>query len=134
MKIKNLDKSLYPSVKDAIWEILDRHCVFGVGEATVPSFYSDRALNEVCCFLALNDIPHSYTITPAPTGLECGEIVSIAWYESGELKQEVWYTSNKNKRFFRTTLLIVAEDVQEVEDWISAIDNIDFKEWSVEEV
>ena len=134
MKIKDLNKSLYPSIRDAIWEILDRHYVFGAGEATDSNFYSERALNDVCCFLALNNIPHYYTITSAPTGSECGEIVSVSWYDSGELKQEVWYTLNKNKKFFRATLLIAAECPEEVGDWISTVDGIDLRDWSVEEV
>ena len=62
-KIKSLDKSLYPSITDAIYEIMDRYLLV----AADNSIYHAKALEEACFFLAENDIQHQYTVIPAPT-------------------------------------------------------------------
>ena len=63
-KVKSLDKSLYPSIYDAVYEIMDKHLLV----AADNPIYHAKALEEVCFFLAENDIKHQYTIIPAPAG------------------------------------------------------------------
>ena len=49
--VNNYDKSLYPSIKDAITFILDGHLL-----DMKNAIYSGAALNEVLFFLAENDL------------------------------------------------------------------------------
>ena len=134
-KVKNYDKSLYPSVYDAIYEIMDKHLL------TVAdiSIYSSKAFDEVCLFLAENDIKHQYTILSAPAGAECDEIISLMWVDGASYGNEVWYSHGKtSKKDFHIKLAVRAYSLDEVEDWVSTVDfdnvNIDIKDWSVDEV
>lgn len=90
-KVKSFDKNLYPCIADAIYEIMDKHLLVAANN----SIYGAKALEEACFFLAENDIPHSYTILPAPAGAECDEIVSLVWSDSGKAYGEVWFSRGK---------------------------------------
>ncbi len=131
-KIKSFDKSLYPCITDAIYEIMDKHLLV----AADNSIYHSKALEEACFFLAENDIPHSYTILPAPAGAEYDEIVSLVWSDSGKAYGEMWFSRGKtfHKSHYRVTLLVAAEDKQEVEEWISNITEVEVGDWRVDEI
>lgn len=131
-QMKRFDKSLYPSVYDAIYEIMDKYLLV----AADNPIYHAKALEEVCFFLAENDIQHQYTIIPAPAGAECDEIISLIWVDGASYGNEVWYSRGKAfaKDHFRVTLVIAAESNEEVVNWISNIDEIEVCDWSVEDV
>ena len=131
-KINSLDKNLYPSVYDAIYEIMDRHLLV----AADNPIYHATALEDVCFFLAENDIKHQYTIIPAPAGAECDEIVSLVWQEGASIGHEVWYSRGHAfaKNYYRVSLVVAADNNEEIVNWISNIDEVDVCDWSVEDV
>lgn len=131
-KIKSFDKSFYPSIYDAIYEIMDRHLLV----AADNPIYHAKALEEVCFFLAENDIKHQYTIIPAPAGAECDEIISLMWVDGASYGNEVWYSRDNAlaKDHFRVTLVVTAESNEEIVNWISNIDEFDVCDWSIEDV
>ena len=131
-KVKSFDKNLYPCIADAIYEIMDKHLLIAANN----SIYGAKALEEVCFFLAENDIKHQYTIIPAPAGAECDEIISLMWVDGASYGNEVWYSRGKAfaKDHFRVTLVVAAESNEEVVNWISNIDEIEVCDWSVEDV
>ena len=132
MKVKNFDKNLYPSIADAIYEIMDK-CLLVAAD---NSIYGAKALEEACFFLAENDIPHSYITLPAYTGAEYDEVVALVWYDSGKAYGEMWFSRGKAfpKKHYRVNLLVGADDMEEVESWISNTTEVDVLDWSVEEV
>lgn len=132
MKVKNFDKNLYPSITDAIYEIMDRHLLVAANN----SIYGAKALEEACFFLAENDIPHSYITLPAYAGAEYDEVVSLVWCDSGKAYGEMWFSRGKAfpKKHYRVNLLVGANDMEEVESWISNTTEVDVLDWSVEEV
>lgn len=131
-KVKSLDKNLYPSIYDAIYEITDKHLLV----AADNPIYHAKALEEACFFLAENDIKHQYTIIPAPAGAEYDEIVSLMWVDGASYGNEVWCSRGQAfaKDHFRVTLVVAAESNEEVVNWISNIDEIEICDWSVEDV
>ena len=134
-KVKALDRSLYPSISDAIYEIMDKHLLV----AADNPIYGGKALSEVLFFLCENNILHQYTTIPAPAGAECDEIISLVWMEEKTYGNEVWYSRGKTgKNNYRVTLAVEAEALYKVEDWVATLtynnDEIDVTDWSVEEV
>lgn len=131
-KVKSFDKNLYPSVYDAIYEIMDKHLLVA---ADNPIFHA-KALEEACFFLAENDIQHQYTIIPAPAGAECDEIISLMWVDGASYGNEVWYSRGKAfpKNHYRVSLVVAAENNEEIVNWISNIDEFDVCDWSIEDV
>jgi hypothetical protein len=131
-KVKSFDKNMYPSVYDAIYEIMDKHMLVF---ADNPIFHA-KALEEACFFLAENDIQHQYTIIPAPAGAECDEIISLMWVDGASYGNEVWYSRGKAfpKNHYRVSLVVAAENNEEIVNWISNIDEVDVCDWSVEDV
>lgn len=131
-KVKSFDKSLYPCIADAIYEIMDKHLLVAANN----SIYHSKALEEACFFLAENDIPHSYTILPAPVGAEYDEVVSLVWSDSGKAYGEMWFSRGKTfpKKHYRVSVLIAADDEEEVVNWITNVTEVDVCDWSVDEV
>lgn len=131
---KNFSKEPYPSIHDAVLEILDRHLVsgFDTKHKLIP-IYGGKALDEVLFFLASNNIQHQYTIMPAPHGAACDEVIVLAWDEHGAIGQESWYSKGRTK-FFRIVATIAAESQEEIEDWLSGVEEVQLKDWSVEEI
>ena len=131
-KMNVYDKSLYPSVYDAVYEIMDKHLLVAANN----SIYHAKALEEVCFFLAENNIKHQYTILPAPAGAECDEIISLMWVDGAFCGNEIWYSRGKAfaKDHYRVTLVVAAGSNEEVVNWISNIDEIEVCDWSVEDV
>lgn len=131
-KVKSFDKNLYPSVYDAIYEIMDKHLLV----AADNPIYHAKALEEVCFFLAENDVKHQYTIIPAPAGAECDEIISLMWVDGASYGNEVWYSRDHafSKNYYRVSLVVAADNNEEIVNWISNIDEVDVCDWSVEDV
>ena len=133
-KFKIYDKSLYPSIENAIWEILDGHMI----DAGDPPVYSAKALENVCFFLAENDIPHSYTLLSAPPDAKCDELVSLIWHEDGKVGNEVWYTYGKNfsKKNYKLSLTVSAENLEDIQDWIylSDMKGVEVLDWKGEQI
>ena len=131
-KIKSFDKSLYPCITDAIYEIMDRYLLI----AADNSIYHSKALEEACFFLAENDIPHSYTILPAYAGAEYDEVVSLVWSDSGKAYGEMWFSRGKTfpKKHYRVTINVSADDEEEISEWISTITDIEILDWGVDEL
>ena len=131
---KSFDKNLYPCLTDAIYEIMDRHLLV----AADNPIYHAKALEEVCFFLAENDIQHQYTILPAPAGTECDEIVSLMWVDGASCGNEVWYSRGKTctKKLHKLTIVVVADDVEDIESWLSDAEanNIELIDWEREEL
>lgn len=132
--VKHFSKELYPSIHDAVLEILDGHLVsgFDTKHKLIP-IYGGKALDEVLFFLASNNIQHQYTIMPAPYGVDCNEVIFLAWDEHGAIGQEFWYSKDRIK-FFRIVATIAAENQEEIEDWLSGVEEVQLKDWSVEEI
>lgn len=131
-KVKSLDKNLYPSIYDAVYEIMDRHLLV----AADNSIYHATALEDVCFFLAENGIQHQYTIIPAPAGADCDQIISLVWQEGASIGHEVWYSRGHAfpKNYYRVSLVVAADSNEEIVNWISNIDEVDVCDWSVEDV
>lgn len=131
-KVKSFDKNLYPCAADAIYEIMDRYLLVAANN----SIYGAKALEEACLFLAENDIPHSYTILPAPVDVEYDEIVSLVWSDSGKAYGEVWFSRGKAFpcKHYRVTMNVSAEDEEEIGEWISKVTDIEILDWGVDEL
>lgn len=114
--VNNYDKSLYPSINDAITFILDGHLL-----DVENVIYSGAALNEVLFFLAENDIQHTFIKTPAPAGALCDEVISLVWSEHGAIGNEVWYSrgATESKKIHRVTVLMATNDVANIEAWLN---------------
>lgn len=133
--IKQFSRNLYPSIEDAVLEILDEHIVSGFGDPDEPTpVYGSKVLNEVFDFLAFNDIQHQFMILPVPANVDCNELISLVWHEPGAVGHMAWYSKGKTKKAFKVTATIIAETKEEVEDWISYIDEVDVTDWSVTEL
>lgn len=130
-KIQSYDKNSYPSITDAIHEILNKHLL-------VAGIYDAKALEEICFFLAQNNIQHEYVIVPALRDAECDEVISLVWMEPGAVGNEVWYSRGKAKKnTYRVRLTVRANSLEEVEDWASTLVcdddvDIDIEDWSAE--
>lgn len=133
--IKHFNKDLYPSIQKAISEILKEHIVSNFNEAdNYATVYSGKALDDILGFLAFNDIQHQYIRLPASTSVNCDEIILIAWEYHGEVGHEAWYSKGYLKNTFHVDITIIAEAEEEIEEWISNIDNMDILDWSVERI
>lgn len=133
--IKHFNKDLYPSIQDAVLEILDEHLVSGFGELGKSTpIYGNKALDEVLNFLCVNNIQHQFMILPAPANADCDELISLVWNEPGAVGHEAWYSKGKTKKAFKVTATIIAETKEEVEDWISYVNEVDVIDWSVTEL
>lgn len=132
---KYFSKDLYPSVQDAVLEILDEHIVseFGGAANRIP-IYGSKALDEVLDFLAFNNIQHRYMKLPAPAGADCDELIAVVWNHPGEIGHEVWYSQSATKHAYRVSITVVAETMEEIEDWITTVDTVDIRDWSVDEI
>ena len=133
-KIKSYDKNFYPSINSAINEILNEHLLM----ARDVSIYDAKALDEICFFLAQNDIQHEYIIIDAPIGAECDEVIYLVWMEPGAFGNKIWYSYGRaGQRTYRVILDVRADSLEEVEDlvstWISDTE-VDIMDWSVEDV
>lgn len=133
--IKHFSKDLYPSIQDAVLEILNEHIVSSFSAAeNYTLIYGSKALDDVLGFLAFNNIPHQYMKLPAPAGADCDELISVVWNGPGEVGHEVWYSQGATKHAYRIYMTVVAETKEEVEDWVVTLDGMDIKDWSVEEI
>lgn len=133
--VKNLSKDLYPSIHGAILEILNEHLVSSFGETGNPTpIYSSKAFDEVLTFLCVNNIQHQFIVLPTPLNADYDKLISLVWSEPGAIGHEVWYSKGKINKAFRVTVTIIAETKEEVEDWISNVNEVDTKDWSVEEI
>ena len=122
--VNNYDKSLYPSIKDAITFILDGHLL-----DVKNAIYGGAALNEVLFFLAENDIQHTFIKTPAPAGALCDEVISLVWSEPGAIGNEVWYSRGvtEAKKVHKLSIIIAADDVSNIEAWLNDADDYDME-------
>lgn len=122
--VNNYDKSLYPSINDAITFILDGHL-----DDVENVIYSGDALNEVLFFLAENDIQHTFIKTPAPVGALCDEVISLVWSEPGAIGNEVWYSRGvtEAKRVHKLSIVVATNDVSSIEAWLNDADDYDME-------
>lgn len=133
--IGHFNKDSHLSVQDAVLEILREHAVSGfVGADNYTPVYGNRALDDILDFLATNNIQHQFMVLPAPANADCDELISLVWNEPGAVGHEAWYSKGKTKKAFRVTATIIAETKEEVEDWISYVNEVDITDWSVEEL
>ena len=133
--IKYFDKNLYPSIHDAVLEILDEHIVSGFKNTdNYTPVYGSKALDEVLDFLAFNNIQHQYIRMSAPANEDCDELISIVWNYHDEVGHEAWYSQGTTKKVYHASLTIMAESEEEIEDWVSTIEAVDIKNWRVEEI
>jgi hypothetical protein len=82
-KIKELDKSMYKSVEDAIQSLLEKHRIS-------DNIYTTGGLESILSFLCINNIGHTYSKTDGANlyqlvSLTCDEVdETIYWYEQKE--------------------------------------------------
>ena len=131
-KVKSYDKSLYPCIRDAVYEIMDRYLLV-MGNTPI---YAASALNDVLFFLCENDIKHEYTVIPAPYGAECDEVISLVWMEGKDCKNEVWYSrgSTPTKKHYRVSMLVETDNKDEITNWIANVNEVNVCDWSINEV
>lgn len=129
-KIQTYDKNIYPCIRDAVYEIMDRHLLV-MGNTSI---YAASALNDVLFFLCENDIKHEYTVIPAPYSAECDEVISLVWMEDKGCENEVWYSRGETeaKKNFRVSLVVSAKDECEIENWLANVSEVELMDWSVE--
>ena len=129
-KIQTYDKNIYPCIRDAVYEIMDRHLLV----AGDVSIYDVAALNDVLFFLCENGIKHEYIIMPAPSRAECDEVISLVWMEDKDYGNEVWYSRGEtdSKKNFRVNLVVSAKDECEIENWLANVSEVEVMDWSVE--
>lgn len=131
--VKQLNKDLYPCIKDAISEILNKYLVSSFGEpGNSTPIYGSKALDEVLGFLAFNNIQHQYMKLPAPAGEDCDELISVVWNEPGEVGHEVWYSQSATKHVYRVSITVAAETMEEIEDLVSTVEAVDIKDWAID--
>ena len=128
-KIQTYDKNIYPCIRDAVYEIMDRHLLV-MGSASI---YDAAALNDVLFFLCENGIKHVYTVVPALC-TEYDEIISLVWMEDKDCENEVWYSRGEtdSKKNFRVSLVVSAKDECEIENWLANVSEVELMDWSVE--
>ena len=128
--VKSYDKNIYPCIRDAVYEIMDRHLLV-MGNTSI---YAASALNDVLFFLCENDVKHEYTVIPAPYGAECDEVISLVWMEDKDYGNEVWYSRGEtdSKKNFRVNLVVSAKDECEIENWLANVSEVELMDWSVE--
>ena len=129
-KVKSYDKNIYSCIRDAVYEIMDRHLLV-MGNTSI---YAASALNDVLFFLCENGIKHEYTVIPAPYGAECDEVISLVWMEDKGCENEVWYSRGETeaKKNFRVNLVVSAKDECEIENWLANVSEVELMDWSVE--
>ena len=129
-KIQSYDKNIYPCIRDAVYEIMDRHLLV----AGDVSIYDAAALNDVLFFLCENGIKHEYITMPAPFRAECDEVISLVWMEGKDYGNEVWYSRGETdaKKNFRVSLVVSAKDECEIENWLANVSDVVVMDWSVE--
>ena len=133
--VKQLNKDLQSCIQDPISQILNIHLVSSFGEpGNSTPIYGSKALDEVLTFLCVNNIQHQFIVLPTPLNVDYDELISLVWSESGAIGHEVWYSKGKTSKAFRVTATIIAKTKEEVEEWISNINEVDIKDWSVEEI
>ena len=130
-KIQTYDKNIYPCIRDAVYEIMDRHLLV----AGNTPIYAAAALNDVLFFLCENDIKHEYTVVPAPYGAECDEVISLVWMEGKNCENEVWYSRGEtdSKKNFRVNLVVSAKDECEIENWLANVSEVELMDWGIEQ-
>lgn len=130
--IKNFDKSLYPCIRDAIYELMDAHLLV----ASDTPIYHANALRDVCFFLAENNIPHEYIVLPAPRGADCDEVISLMWSEPGSSFNEIWYSRGEAfpKDHYRVSLVIASDSEEEILDWVNSINEVDVCDWEMDKI
>lgn len=77
-KIKNYDLALYPSVSSGVYDFIKSGRINGYGFA----IYSKKALSDVLTFLCVNNIHHSYTITPLGADFNrsgINSVITLSW-------------------------------------------------------
>ena len=128
-KIQTYDKNIYPCIRDAVYEIMDRHLLVA-GNASI---YAAAALNDVLFFLCENGIKHEYTVIPALC-TEYDEVISLVWMEDKGCENEVWYSRGEtdSKKNFRVNLVVSAKDECEIENWLANVSEVELMDWSVE--
>ena len=128
-KVKSYDKNIYPCIRDAVYEIMDRHLLV-MGNASI---YAAAALNDVLFFLCENGIKHEYTVIPALC-TEYDEVISLVWMEDKGYENEVWYSRGETeaKKNFRVSLVVSAKDECEIENWLANVSEVELMDWSVE--
>ena len=129
-KVKSYDKNIYPCIRDAVYEIMDRHLLV-MGNTSI---YAASELTDGLFFLCENDIKHEYTVIPAPYGAECDEVISLVWMEDKGCENEVWYSRGETeaKKNFRVNLVVSAKDECEIENWLANVSEVELMDWSVE--
>ena len=129
-KIQSYDKNIYPCIRDAVYEIMDRHLLV----AGDVSIYDAAALNDVLFFLCENGIKHEYITMPALCRAECDEVISLVWMVDKDYGNEVWYSRGETdaKKNFRVSLVVSAKDECEIENWLANVSEVEVMDWSVE--
>ena len=128
-KVKTYDKNIYPCIRDAVYEIMDRHLLVA-GNASI---YAAAALNDVLFFLCENGIKHEYTVIPTLC-MAYDEVISLVWMEDKGCENEVWYSRGETeaKKNFRVNLVVSAKDECEIENWLANVSEVELMDWSVE--
>ena len=133
-QMKQFDKNLYSCIAEAIYEIMGKHLLV----AADNPIYGAGALNELCFFLAENNIRHQYTVIPAPASAECDEIISLMWVDGASYGNAVWYSRGETctKKLHKLTVVVAADDVEDIESWLSDAEanDIELIDWEREEL
>ena len=132
-QINNYDKNMFASIQDGIDKILEKYLI----AETKSSIYHFEALNEVCFFLAENDIEHQFTVVPAPSGAECDEIIALMWKDGASYGNRLWYSRGNTcaKTIHKLTITVAADDVEDIVRWIedAAMNGVEIISYEKEE-
>ena len=84
-KMKNFDLAMYESINDGVHHFINEGRLYDYAFQV----YSEKALNGALAFLCLNDIQHSYTVTPLCADFakfDVHSVVCLSW--EGDEKRE----------------------------------------------
>jgi hypothetical protein len=89
-KIKKFDRTLYESIEAGLREFMKPHQVKDVKNENLVEVYTPMAYEQVAAFLCINDIPHTFTISPVNSKMRA-RIVVVSWIENGSEHNLPWW-------------------------------------------
>lgn len=93
-RIKDYDLALYGSINNGVYHFIDEGKIEGERYFEI---YSEEALNKTLAFLCLNDIHHTYSITPLTNILldsSAKSLITLSW-DGDEKREHICFLSTK---------------------------------------
>lgn len=86
-RMKNFDRAMYKDTYDAIFTLMEKELNMEYRSNSYVRIYNKKAFENALGFLCVNNIPHTYTITPLRglSGMgEAKSVIALSWEEAFE--------------------------------------------------